>query len=83
MPMVTIPAPDTGPFAAYLGRVDELFDDNPCRHEMNKSQKGLAQFLISRGNAAKLFEVVEKPFHLLTEFVEVFILVERLSTMAL
>jgi hypothetical protein len=41
-----------------LGRVDELFDDNPCGHEMNECQKGLAQFLIPRGNASKLFEVI-------------------------
>jgi hypothetical protein len=25
---------------AVLGRVDELFDDDPCGHEMNQSQKG-------------------------------------------
>ena len=48
-----------------LGRVDELFDDDPCCHEMNKSQKGLAQFLIPRGNTSELFEVVEEPFDLL------------------
>ena len=48
-----------------LGRVDELFDHQPRRHEMNKSQIGLAEFLIPRGNAAKLFEAVEEPFHLL------------------
>jgi hypothetical protein len=33
--------------------------------EMNKSQKGMTQFLIPGGNAAKLFEFVEEPFHLL------------------
>jgi adenylate cyclase len=49
-----------------LGRVDELFDDNPHGDEMNQSQKGLTQFLIPRGNASKLLEVVEEPFHLLT-----------------
>src|SRR5205085_10547172 len=48
-----------------LGRVDELFDDDPCCHEMNQSQKGLAQFLIPRGNTSELFEVVEEPFDLL------------------
>jgi len=48
-----------------LGRVDELFDHNPCRNEMNKCQKGLAQFLIPRRNTAKLFELIEEPFHLL------------------
>jgi hypothetical protein len=48
-----------------LGRVDELFDADPYRHEMNKCQKGLAQFLIPRGNAPKLLEAVEEPFHLL------------------
>jgi hypothetical protein len=50
----------------WLGRVDELFDDNPHGDEMNQSQKGLTQFLIPRGNASKLLEVVEEPFHLLT-----------------
>jgi hypothetical protein len=49
-----------------LGRVDELFDDNPHGDEMNQSQKGLTQFLIARGNASKLLEVVEEAFHLLT-----------------
>lgn len=48
-----------------LGRVDELFDDYPCRNQMNQSQKGLAQFLIPCRNAAKLFELVEESFHLL------------------
>jgi hypothetical protein len=48
-----------------LGRVDELFDHNPCRNEMNKCQKGLAQFLIPCRNTAKLFELIEEPFHLL------------------
>ena len=51
--------------AALLGRVDELFDDDPGCNEMNQSQKGLAQFLISCRNTAKWFEVIEKPFHLL------------------
>ena len=58
-----------------LGRVDELLDDNPHGNEMDQSQKGLAQFLIPRGNASKLLEIVEEPFYLLTEFVEVFIMV--------
>ena len=48
-----------------LGRVDELFDDDPGCNEMNQSQKGLAQLLIPRRNTAKLFEVIEEPFHLL------------------
>jgi hypothetical protein len=60
---------------SILGRVDELFDDNPHGDEMNQSQKGLTQFLIPRGNAPKLLEVVEEPFHLLTQLVEVFIIV--------
>src|SRR5215475_15012482 len=50
---------------------------------MNQSQKGLAQFLISCRNTAKLFEVIEKPFHLLASLVEGFIIVERDSTIAL
>jgi len=48
-----------------LGRVDELFDDNPRGHKMNECEKGLAQFLIPRGNAPKLFEVIKEPFYLL------------------
>ena len=58
-----------------LGRVDELFDANPHGNEMYQSQKGLAQFLIPRGDTSKLFEIVEEPFYLLTELVEVFIIV--------
>jgi predicted nucleic acid-binding protein len=58
-----------------LGRVDELFDDNPHGNKMYQSQKGLAQFLIARGNASKLLEIVEESFDLLTELVEVFIIV--------
>ena len=53
----------------------QLFDDNPHGNEMDQSQKGLAQFLIPRGNASKLLEIVEEPFDLLTEFVEGFIIV--------
>jgi hypothetical protein len=48
-----------------LGRVDELFDHNPCGYQMNKRQKGPAQFVIPRGNTAKLLEVIEEPFHFL------------------
>ena len=48
-----------------LGRVDELFNANPRGHKMNECEKGLAQFLIPRGNASKLFEFVKEPFHLL------------------
>jgi hypothetical protein len=51
--------------ARELGRVDELFDNEPCSYQMNQRQKGLAQFLIPCRNTAKLFEVVEEPFHLL------------------
>ena len=58
-----------------LGRVDELFDDNPHGNEMDQSQKGLAQFLIPCGNTSKLLEIVEEPFYFLTELVEVFIIV--------
>jgi hypothetical protein len=50
---------------AFLGRVDELFDDHPCGHKMNECQKGLAPFLIPGRNTATLFEVVEEPFDLL------------------
>jgi len=49
--------------AFLLGRVDELFDNDPRSHQMNQRQKGLAQLLIPCRNAAQLFELVEKPFH--------------------
>jgi hypothetical protein len=39
--------------------------------------------LISRGNTAKLVEFIEEPFHLLASLIESFILVERLSMIAL
>ena len=60
---------------AKLGRVDELFDANPHGNEMYQSQKGLAQLLIPRGNTSKVCEIVAEPFSLLTELVEVCILV--------
>ena len=50
---------------------------------MNECEKGLAQFFIPRGNASKLFEFVKKPFHLLSQLVEVFIIVSGLSPIAL
>jgi hypothetical protein len=50
---------------------------------MNKRQKGLAQFLIPRGNAAKLFEVVKESFDLLASLIEVFLIVERGCPVAL
>jgi hypothetical protein len=64
----------------YLGRVDELFDDEPGCHEMHQSQKGLAQFLIARRNMATLFEGIAAPFHLLASRVEGLVSVERGST---
>jgi len=48
-----------------LGRVDELFDAHPRGHQMNEGEKGLAQFLIPGRDTAKLFELIEEPFHLL------------------
>jgi hypothetical protein len=42
---------------------------------MNECQKGLAQFLIPRGNASKLFEVIKEPFDLLPQLIEIFIIV--------
>ena len=66
-----------------LGRVDELFDDDPRGHEMNQCQKGLAQLLIPGRHAAQLCKLVEEPFHLLASLLALFILVERRSTMAL
>jgi len=66
-----------------LGRVDELFDDHPCGHEMNEGQKGLAQFLIPCRDASKLFEVVAEPFDLLAQLIALFIIVVRRSTIAL
>src|SRR5262249_20564862 len=65
------------------GRVDELFDDDPCGHEMNKRQKGLAQFLIPRGNTPKLLKVMEESFHLLASLVEFCIIIERFCPIAL
>jgi hypothetical protein len=50
---------------------------------MNKSKKGMAQFLIARCNASKLFEFIEESFDLLTESVEVLIIVYMYSTVAL
>jgi hypothetical protein len=46
----------------FLGRVDELLYADPGGNEMHKSQKGLAQFLIARGNASKLFAFIAEPF---------------------
>ena len=63
--MQVLPCLGDPTFLMLLGRVDELFDDDPCGNEMNKRQKGLAQFLIPRGNTSELFEVVEEPFDLL------------------
>jgi hypothetical protein len=50
---------------------------------MNKCQKGLTQFLIPRGNAPKLFQVIEEPFYLLAELVELLIVVARFCPIAL
>ncbi len=50
---------------------------------MNKCQKGLAQLLIPCRNTAKLFELIEEPFHLLAYLVEGFILVTRGAPIAL
>ncbi len=50
---------------------------------MNQSQKGLAQFLIPGRNAAKLFELVEEPFHLLASPLEVVIISDRSGPVAL
>jgi hypothetical protein len=67
----------------WVGRVDELFNDNPRGNEMNKRQKGLAQLLIPRGNASTLFEVMKEPFHLLASLREVFIIGYSCYAMAL
>jgi RHS repeat-associated protein len=63
--------PDTGKLAPKapvpsevrksLGRVDELLYADPCGNQMNKSHKGMAEFLIARGNTSKLFECIEEP----------------------
>jgi hypothetical protein len=50
---------------------------------MNECEKGLAQFLIPRGNASKLFEFVKEPFHLFPQLIEFFIIVYGLSPIAL
>jgi hypothetical protein len=67
----------------HIGRVDELFADNPRSHKMNKSQQGLTQLLRARSNTAKLFAAVEEPFPLRTELVEVCIIVEWCGPIAL
>ena len=67
----------------FLGRVDELFDDDPCGHEMHACQAGLAQLRIPRGHAATWFEVMKEPCDLLPSLRERFILVSRGSAMAL
>jgi hypothetical protein len=56
------------------GRVDAFFEKNPRSHEMNKSQQGLAQFLIPRGNVAKLSDMVKEPFHLRASLGDIFII---------
>ena len=66
-----------------LGRVDELFDANPRGHQMNEGEKGLAQFLIPCRNTAKLFELIEEPFHLLASLVEVVIIIDSGCPIAL
>src|SRR5262249_51761295 len=50
---------------------------------MNKCQEGLAQFLIPRGNASKLFEIIKEPFDLLPQLIEMFIIVYRCDAIAL
>ena len=50
---------------------------------MNKCQKRLAQFIVPRGNAAKLFEVIEEPFCLLACLVKVCIIGNGDSPLAL
>src|SRR5262249_42678340 len=67
----------------FLGRVDELFDDKPGSNQMNQRQKGLAQFLISCRNTAKLFEAVEEPFHFLASLVQVVIIRDGVCAIAL
>jgi len=63
--------------------VDELFDDDPRGHQMNQSQKGLAQFLIPGRHAAKLCELVEEPFHLLASLIAVVVILSSGCPMAL
>jgi hypothetical protein len=41
-------------YADLLGRVDELFDDQPDRCEMQKCKKAPAEFVVARRNPAKL-----------------------------
>jgi hypothetical protein len=50
---------------------------------MHQSQTGLAQLLIPRRKASKLFEVIEKPFPLLASLVEVLLIVSMGWPMAL
>ena len=66
-----------------LGRVDELFEDNPHGNERYQNQKGLAPLRMPRGNASPLLAIGAAPFDLCTERVEVLSIVERYATMAL
>jgi hypothetical protein len=53
------------PYGNTLGRVDELPDHDPGRHNVNKGQKSLTELVITRGNASELLELIEKPLHFL------------------
>jgi hypothetical protein len=69
--------------ADELGRVDELLYADPCGNQMNKSQQGMAEFLIACGNTAKLFEFIEEPVDFLPSLVQGMIIVSRGRTGAL
>ena len=60
-----------------LGRADELSYTDPCGHYMSKCQKSLAQFLIARGNAAQLFQVVKESFDCFSHLVQIAIVVDH------
>lgn len=48
-----------------LGRFDDLLHTAPCCNQVNKGEKCLAQFVITRRNTPKLLEATEKAFDLL------------------
>ena len=50
---------------------------------MNKGQKGSTQLIIARGNAAELFELIEKPLHFLAQLVLLFIIPHLLGALRL
>ena len=53
---------------------------DPSCHEMNKRQERPGEPVVSRGNATELFELVEQPLDLLSHFVLLGIVMNRLAS---